>query len=108
IMQMRAFPGHDGLDKYAGHARCHAVDALDGRDVDEAISRPNKRAPTRRSARRLAPDGAAGGCDRTVNLRVPLRPNRGAATPGPDGRAYVALGRAHDAEPSSLPRGEQV
>ena len=43
---MRTFPGHDGLDKYAGQARYHAVDATYGWDADEAISRLNKRAPT--------------------------------------------------------------
>ncbi len=44
MRQMRTFPGHDGLDKYAGQARYHAVDAQDGWDADEAISWLNKRA----------------------------------------------------------------
>ena len=44
----RAFPGHDGLHKYAGHARYRAMDTHDGRNADDVISRPNKRAPTRR------------------------------------------------------------
>jgi hypothetical protein len=57
MRQMRTFPGHDGLDKYAGQARYHAVDAQDGWDADEAISRLNKRAPTRRSARPLPGGG---------------------------------------------------
>jgi hypothetical protein len=47
---VRAFPGHDSLHKYAGHARYRAVDAHDGRNAHDVISRPNKRAPTRRSA----------------------------------------------------------
>ena len=54
---MRTFPGHYGLDRYAGQARYHAVDAQDDWDADEAISRLNKRAPTRRSAGPLPGDG---------------------------------------------------
>jgi hypothetical protein len=34
--------------------RYHAVDAHDGWDADEAISRPNKRAPTRRYLKSLS------------------------------------------------------
>ncbi len=45
---MCAFPGHGGLHKYAGHASYRAVDAHDGRNADDVISRPNKRAPTRK------------------------------------------------------------
>jgi hypothetical protein len=44
---VRAFPGHDGLHKYAGHAGYRAVGAHDGRNADDVISRPNKRAPNR-------------------------------------------------------------
>ena len=44
--RVRAFPGHDGLHKYAGHACHRVVDAHDVQNADDVISRPDKRAPT--------------------------------------------------------------
>ena len=46
-LHVRALARHDGLHEYPGHARCPAVDAHDGRNADDVIGRPNKRAPTR-------------------------------------------------------------
>jgi hypothetical protein len=44
--------GHDGLHKYPGHVRYRALDAHDGRNTDEVISRPKsaRRPVVRRSA----------------------------------------------------------
>jgi len=44
---VRAFPGRDGLHKYPGPARYRAAEARDGRNADDLITQPNKRAPTR-------------------------------------------------------------
>src|SRR6266550_9141212 len=74
MRQIRTFPGHDGLHKYPGHARYRAVDAHDGRNADDLISRPNKRAPTRRYARRF--HGTAGRMRWTRTGRS-VRPVRG-------------------------------
>jgi hypothetical protein len=60
----RAFRGHDGLRKYPEHARYRAVDAHNGRNAGNVMNRPNKRAPTRRSVRRLEGDGLAGAARR--------------------------------------------
>ena len=46
----RAVREHDGLHKYPGHARYRAVEAHDGRNAGDVMNRPNKCAPTRRSA----------------------------------------------------------
>jgi len=55
---VRAFLEHDGMHKYPGHDRYRAVDAHDGRNADDVMSRPNNRTPTRRygwrSCRRVA------------------------------------------------------
>src|SRR5262249_36211992 len=47
---VRTFRGHDGLHKYPGKRSLSAVDAHDGWNAGDVVNRPNKRAPTRRSA----------------------------------------------------------
>jgi hypothetical protein len=48
MRQMRAFSVGRGLYRYAGDANHRAVDANDGRNAHDVVSRPNKRALTRR------------------------------------------------------------
>ena len=47
----RAFSVHRSLYRYAGYVGHFAVDVHDDRHAYDMVSRPNKRAPTRRSAR---------------------------------------------------------
>ena len=77
------------LDKYASSACRLAVDVHDGRNGDDAISRPNKRAPTRRSA-----PSPARRNDREHSL-ITFNPQHGTRADGPhvlalDGKAGVA------------------